>query len=512
MQKQFNNLVKSIIIYGFGNVSVKLVGLVLLRMYTNPHLLSPDEYGALGMMDISAQVLISVFSLSLYAAYGRWYWDKDHIDNRKKIFFTCFSTLLVLSAFIAVSGIFAARPLSMVLFDRDDFANAMMLMMLGASMQPLIDFTLTQMRLEEKPLFYITINIVRLAVTLGATIWFLKYANRGLSGIYEAQIIGNMLFLVIASGYIYRSSVFSFSGPIVKEMIRFSLPLSLAAFSNVLLAVFDRFVLNYNSIDNKSTLLNVGIYTQGFKIANTTKVFIISSVQLALAPAIFKIMNHPDHKMIYSKIMTWFTIIVVYFSLFLSLFGLEVTKFFTTGTIYWDAYKIIPILALGIIFGMLKDVSITGLQITKRTRIIGIIIAGIAIFNLGLNMLMVPLWGIYGAASSSLVSQVIFFSILYIYAQKHYPIPYRLDRVGLILVSGILLFIAGSLVNDLSLGIRVAVKITALLLFPMLLFIFRIITREEIGMALSLFKSIKGFFTNGKKEEIPQPVAGIDEV
>jgi O-antigen/teichoic acid export membrane protein len=88
MQKHFNNLIKSIIIYGFGNVSVKLVGLVLLPMYTNPHLLSPDEYGALGMMDISAQILISIFSLSLYAAYGRWYCDKDHIGNRKQIFFT----------------------------------------------------------------------------------------------------------------------------------------------------------------------------------------------------------------------------------------------------------------------------------------------------------------------------------------------------------------------------------------------------------------------------------------
>jgi O-antigen/teichoic acid export membrane protein len=505
MQKQFNNLIKSIIIYGFGNVSVKLVGLVLLRMYTNPHLLSVDEYGALGMLDISAQILISIFSLSLYAAYGRWYWDKAHIDNRKKIFFTCFSTLLVLSAFIAVSGIFAARPLSMVLFDRGDFANAMMLMMLGASMQPLIDFTLTQMRLEEKPLFYITINIVRLAVTLVATIWFLKYSGRGLSGIYEAQILGNVLFLIITSGYIYRSSVFSFSTPIIKEMVRFSLPLSLAAFSNVLLAVFDRYVLNY-----RSTLLDVGIYTQGFKIANTTKVFIISSVQLALAPAIFKIMNHPDHKMIYSKIMTWFTIIVVYFSLFLSLFGLEITKFFTTGTIYWEAYKLIPILSAGIIFGMLKDVSITGLQITKRTRIIGIIIAAIAIFNLALNMIMVPLWGIYGAASSSLVSQFIFFTILYLYAQKHYPIPYRLDRVALVIVSGIILFIAGSSVNELNLGIRIAIKTGALVFFPVLLFIFRIITRDEIGMAVSLFKSITGFFSNGRKEDIQQPVSGMD--
>jgi O-antigen/teichoic acid export membrane protein len=506
MQKQFNTLVKSIIIYGFGNVSVKLVGLVLLPLYTNPKLLSSDEYGALGLMDISSQILISIFSLSLYAAYARWYWDKEYFNARKKIFFSCFATLLGLAAFVSVSAIIAARPLSMVLFSRDSFSTALMLMIFSSSLQPLVDFTLTQMRVEEKPTFYITTNIIRLAVTLAGTIWFLKYRHSGLAGIYEAQLIGNILFLLITSGYIIRNIEFSFSIPIIKELIGFSLPLALAAFSNVLLAGFDRYVLKY-----KSSLLNVGIYTQGFKIANTTKVFLISSVQLALAPAIFKIMNHPDHKMIYSKIMTWFTIVVVWFSLFLSLFGLEITKFFTTGTIYWDAYKIIPILSLGIIFGMLKDVSITGLQITKRTRIIGIMITCVAIFNLGINMVTVPLWGIFGAASSSFVSQLVFFLILFLYAQKYYPIPYRLDKVFLIIITGIILFVAGSFVNDRDLGIRIAVKMIAILLFPLILYILRVIDKAEIKMALSLFETIKKFFRSTTKEEIQSPVAGIDE-
>lgn len=506
MQKQFNNLIKSIIIYGFGNVSVKLVGLVLLPMYTNTSILSVDENGAFGVMDISAQILVAIFSLSLYAAYARWYWDKEYLNSRKKIFFTCFSTLMILAVALSATGVFIAPRLSILLFGKQEFAHAFMLMIIGASMQPLIDFTLTQMRVEEKPFFYISANILRLAVTLGSTIWFLKYQHHGLAGIYEALIIGNAVFLLVTLRYIVKSIEFSYSLPIIKDIIRFSLPLSLAALSGVLLTAFDRYVLNY-----RSTALNVGIYTQGFKIANTTKVFIISSVQLALAPAIFKIMNLPDHKMIYTKIMTWFTVVVVYFSLFMSLFGLEITKVFSTATIYWDAYKLIPILSLGIIFGMLKDVSITGLQITKRTGIIGIMISAVAMLNLGLNLLMVPLWGIYGSAVSSVISQLVFFLVLFYFAQKYYPIPYRLDKVGLIIISGIILFLAGSSFNEMNLGIRVAAKSISLLLFPFLLFIFRIITREEINLALSLIRSIRGFLTNSKREETPTPLTGIDE-
>jgi O-antigen/teichoic acid export membrane protein len=506
MQKEFKSLLRSIVIYGFGNVSVKLVGLVLLPLYTNLTLLSKDEYGAMGLLDVSAQILIAIFSISLYTAYARWYWDKEHFKNRKKIFFSCFSTLAVLALLLSTSGIFAARPISILFWNNDTFSSALMLMIIAASMQPLIDFTLTQMRVEEKPGFYISANIIRLVVILTATIYFLKYQHRGLTGIYEAQIIGNIVFLLITSKYIFGSMEFRFSAPILKEIIRFSMPLALASLSNVLLVVFDRYVLNY-----KSTLLNVGIYTQGYKIANTTKVFIISSVQLALAPAIFKIMNRPDHKMIYSKIMTWFTIIVVYFSLFLSLFGLELTKLFTTSTIYWEAYKIIPILSLGIIFSMLKDVSVTGLQITKRTRVIGLMLTVIAIFNLGINLLLVPVWGIYGSAYSSLISQLIFFIVLFIYAQKYYPIPYRLDKIAIVIISGIILYLIGSLANDKTLEIRIIVKGIVLILFPVIMYFSGVIDKSEIELAESLFTSIKNIFNNSKKGEMQDKITRIDE-
>jgi O-antigen/teichoic acid export membrane protein len=506
MQKEFRNTLKSIIIYGFGNVSVKLVGLVLLPLYTNTNLLSSDDYGAMALIDVSAQILIAIFSLSLYSAYARWYWDKNYFDSRKRIFFSCFSTLTVLAVLLAFTGIFAAKPISFLLLHKYTYASAFMLMIFAISMQPLIDFTLTQMRVEEKPVFYISANIIRLAVILSVTIYLIIYKHTGITGIYEAQIIGNVVFLIITSKYILRNIEFRFSAPILKDIIRFSMPLALASLSNVLLVVFDRYVLNY-----KSTHLNVAIYSQGFKIANTTKVFIVTSVQLALGPTIFKLMNRPDHKLIYSKIMTWFTILVVYFSLFLSLFGLEITKLFTTGTIYWEAYKLIPIFSLGITFSMLKDVSVTGLQITKRTKIIGIILTGIAVFNLAVNMLLVPVWGIYGAALSSLLSQFIFFCILYFYAQKYYPIPYRLDKVGMIIISGVILFLLGSQVNNEILGIRVIVKSLALIVFPVLLFAFKVIDRSEIDLVSSLLKSIKNVFITSKKEELEEKITRIDE-
>lgn len=506
MQKQFKNLVKGILIYGFGNVSVKLVGFVLLRLYTDPNILSVDEFATWGLLESAALVLVSLFSLSLYSAYIRWYWDKEHINNRKSILFSCYALLFGIGLLLSISGYFCSKTLSLLLFDKEIFYQPIRLMIIGSAIQFLIDLTLSQMRVDEKPTFYITSNIIRLVVSLFATIYLLKYAHHGILGIYEAILLGNIVFMLVTLPYIYKRIEVKYNIPVMKEMVYFSLPLALASISGVLLSQFDRFVLNY-----KSTLLNVGVYTLSYKIANMTKLFIVNSVQIALTPTYFKLMNHPDHKAIYSRIMTWFTLLVVYASLFLSLFGFELTKIFSKGTIYWDAYKLIPILSLGFIFGMLKDSSVIGLQITKRTKIIGIVLSGIAIFSLGLNIILIPYFGPYGAATSSLIAQIAYFSIIFYYAQKYYPIPYRLDRVFTVVAIGAVLYIFGSLFNGYSLEIRLIAKFITLLLFPLLLFAFRVFDKSEVDAFRAFLINTKNIFRNSSPKEVDEQISKVEE-
>jgi O-antigen/teichoic acid export membrane protein len=150
-------------------------------------------------------------------------------------------------------------------------------------------------------------------------------------------------------------------------------------------------------------------------------------------------------------------------------------------------------------------------MIAKRTKIIGIMLTGIAVFNLIANLMLVPVLGIYGAALSSLVSQMIFFILVLVYAQKYYPIPYRLERVALIIFWGAILFIAGSLFNDRSLIIRIIIKSSALILFPVLLIASRVLDRSEIDYAVSFILNLKNIFISSKKEELEEKMTRIDE-
>ncbi|PKP39166.1 MAG: hypothetical protein CVT98_02925 [Bacteroidetes bacterium HGW-Bacteroidetes-15] len=487
MLQGIKNTAKSSIIYGLGNISTKLVGIVLLPLYTNTELISIEEFGVLGVVDVSIQILVAVFGLSLYQAFFRWYWDSKYISERKSIFFTIFSFLALLVGISVVGGFFVSNSLSTLLFNNAIYANVVFYMLVSSSLQILSQLPLSYMRLEEKPIYYTITNLSRLIVSLLLTVIFITKMGRGLEGIYEAQILGNIFFLLITSRYIFNRIKGKFNFAVLKEMLEYSLPLTIASVSGIALATLDRYVLNY-----KATMLDVGIYTLAFRIANTIRVFIVHSIQLAVAPTIFRLMNHPNNKAIYSRIMTYFTLLVIYASLGLSIFGFEILTIFSTDDVYLSAYKLIPILALGILFGTAKDVAINGLNIVKKTKIVSYIVLPLAVFHLGLNFTIIPILGVYGAAIASAVSQGIFLLVVLYFAQKYYPIPFEYKRILLSLLLAVILFIVSNQLTPLATWPKILVKLLLVASFPFILWIFSFLKEDEKQWVNGGIRKIKG--------------------
>ena len=489
MLQGIKNTAKSSIIYGLGNISTKLVGIVLLPLFTDTEILSIEEFGVLGVVDVSIQILVALLSLSLYQAFFRWYWDKNYIALRGSVFFTIFIFLLTVVSIVTVVSYFTATNLSLLLFNKELFARVVFLMFGSSALQIISHLPLSMMRLEERPVLYTVTNVSKLVVTLILTVLFLSSFNRGLEGIYEAQVLANIFFIAITSTYTLKRFQLKLNIPVLREMLAYSLPLSIASVSGIALATLDRYVLNY-----RATLLDVGLYTLAFRIANTIRVFIVHSLQLALAPTIFKLMNHPDNKVIYARIMTYFSLLVVYASLGLSLFGLEILTIFASDEIYHSAYKLIPIICLGIFFGTAKDVAINGLNIVKKTKIISIIFPAIVVFHLALNYSLIPIMGVYGAALASVISQLLLLILVIYFAQKHYPIPFEYTRVLAVLSLAIVLFFVGFHFKHLDIWLRLAVKAFLVIAYPIILWLLSFPKDDERQWVYDFVRTVKGFF------------------
>lgn len=473
MLKNIKVTLKNSIIYSVGNMSSKIIGLILLPIYAKH--LTISEYGILGIIEISTQLLINIFGLSLSQAFFRWYWDIELRDKQKSIFFTSLFFLILIAMFMFLGFSSISNNISLLLFGKINYSYLLQIMIVSAGLQIIAIMPLTLMRLQEKPILYTFTNIIKLIIGLVFTIYFIVSLNKKVVGIYEAQIISYLFFFVISSKFIWNNIKLKLELRVLKDMLSFSLPLVFASISGVILSIADRFCLKF-----LGNLSEVGIYSLGYKIANTIKIFVITSVQLALTPMIYKMMDKPDNKRFYSKVMTYFTFGVIICVLGMSLFGREMIKFLARNKDYWESYKIIPIISFAILFGMLKDTSLIGLNIAKKTKIVALIITLISVFNIIVNIILIPYFQYIGAAVATLLSQIMFFIVIYLYAQRHYPIPYEIEKITKMIFISIFLVGISFLTSDLSLFLRLFTKFLLLLSFPVILFFLNFYEKIEL--------------------------------
>ncbi len=473
MLADFRKLFRQSAIYGLGMLSTKLAGFVLIPLYTKSFTLA--EFGVLGLLEVSAAVVLSFFSFALYSGFFRWYWDKSAENKKESLFFTV--TLFQIG--IVIVTYFVAQPflksISQLILKSPDYSNLLRLMLISSLMQIILIMPNTLMRLQEKPWLFTLANVLQLIFSLVVTVYFVAYRHAGIEGIYYGQIVGSLAFASVLIRYTIRNMVFKFETALLRELIVYCFPIFLSGVALVMLNVTDRYSLN-----ELGNMADVGLYSYGFKLANTLNVFLITSVNFAIQPMIYRMMNAPGNKLFYGKLLTYYTFGTMIFGLGMMVFGMEITKLLAKRVDYFDAWHIFPFIIYSIVFGMMKDVATTGLSISKKTKVIAITVFITAVLNLVLNYILITLIGSQGAALSKMLSMLVFFLLTLYYAQKVYPIPYELKRIALMLVIAAGLYIISILFNSWDLIPRLGAKSMLILSYPFVLYVFRFYEPVEL--------------------------------
>jgi O-antigen/teichoic acid export membrane protein len=475
MLKILKSSARDTVIYSIGTFASKLTGLILVRIYTNEKFLSSQDFGVLNLAEANLQIIATTFGLGLSYAYERWYWDKEQIVKRKSLFFTLMSATVLICMVLLLSLLPFSDRLSKTFFESTSYSYVFELMLICACLEMLSQTPNTLIRLNERPGLFTLSNIAKLMLTIGFTLYFIVFRGLGLAGIYYAQMIGVAGYFLILSPFLLAHTSLKWEFQELKDMIRFRMPLLLPIIALNIFNFNDRFMLS-----NIIGLKEAGIYSLGAKLANTIKVFLITAIWLALTPTIYKMMNDPQNKRFYSKLMTYLSFAVILFVMAFSFFSKEMVTLFAKDDVYLGAYRVIPIVSLGIFFGLLKDVSMIGLNITKRTGAIASITLGVTAANLLLNYLLIPALGIEGAATAGLLAQVFFFILIYKVAQSYYPIPYELGKIFLMVALAIVLHIIATFADSLTLWVAIPAKLFILGSFPFLLYLFRFYEAVEL--------------------------------
>ncbi len=210
--------------------------------------------------------------------------------------------------------------------------------------------------------------------------------------------------LLLAPLLVTKIKIKLFDFKLLRLMVRFSLPFLPASIFFIMIEMADRIMLGWLSSVN-----DVGLYGAGYKIGALI-LLIVKAFNLNWQPFYLKRENQND-VMAFEAIGTKFIILLIFFSTLLSmlwpfLFQFQINGNYIIGNEFWAGGNIIPIIALSYIIYGVFILQMPSIYIKEKQSWVPYFWGIGCIINILSNYILIPIYGFYGAALSTLFAYV----------------------------------------------------------------------------------------------------------
>ncbi|HZE73245.1 MAG TPA: oligosaccharide flippase family protein [Pyrinomonadaceae bacterium] len=476
------------LIYGLGDAVTRVAALILLPIYTR--FLTPDDYGKFAIATLFATVLALILDFGQRTAFFRFYFDTDDPIARRKLTGTVLLFLLLASTAVLI-------PLTL------SFNRLGPLLVRDASLVPLIQISLIStffdvgsaipfaiFRARQYAAKYAALSLARFTINVTLNIIAIVVLHLGVVGLVYANLGTSALFFLICLVLTVRDIEWTIEPTLLKQLLRFGLPLIPAGLAYWILNLSDRFFLQ-----RYADLTQVGLYSVSYSIAAVLHM-VIGWFNTAYAPYCYSIAKEPGATTIYARVMVYSIALLTLLGLGLSLFAREALALLTPPS-YHAAAPIVPLIVLSYLFFEVYYIVSFGFDLTRKTGYAPFIIGTSALINLGLNVVLIPRYGMYGAAVATLVSYMLLPVIEYPIVRRLYPVPYAWGRLAKLFIISCLVYLAGAWLKTGRILIDLGSGLSLILVWGLALYLARFFTPPELSAARAAAQRLTTLFRKG---------------
>ena len=445
---QMKILAKETAIYGVSSIVGKFLNWMLVPLYTYV-LQQQSDYGIVTNLYAWTALLLVILTYGMETGFFRF--ANKEGENAQTVYSTSLIALFTTSLLFAVACVLCQVPIANALGYP---AHSEFIALLGivVAMDAFASIPFAYLRYKKRPLQFAALKLLFVFLNIVLNLFFLVLcpkiqdwgiisawynADYGVGYVFVANILATAIqtvCLLPAVGEGFRSlgvqefrSSGVFSWGLLKQMLRYSLPLLVLGVCGIMNQTLDRilFPFFYDGADAQAQL---GIYGACFKVAMVMMMF-TQAFRYAYEPFVFA--KHKDRESVeaYADAMKYY-IIFSYMILLGMIFYLDLLKFIIAPS-YWEGLKIVPIVLWTYIFqGVYFNLSFW-YKLTDKTQwgayfsLIGVVI------TFGLQAVFVPRIGYVASAASSTVCYLVIMLLSYFIGRKHLEIPYDLRRIGI---------------------------------------------------------------------------------
>jgi O-antigen/teichoic acid export membrane protein len=484
MFNQLLRLAKHSIVYGLGAAATSIVSFFLLPMYTR--FLSPADYGILAIFNATISVMYVISYLGLGASLLQFYVEADNEQEKKEILSTVFIFLTAINLIICIVPMVFAKEISQLVFHSNLYTTHFRVMFLTIFFDVGVYIALSIFRAKQKSVNYIAVSLVRLVMTTFLNVLLLGVLHQGVLGVLEATLISLIVLYAVLIASLIKDMKLQLSITKLKKMLLFGLPFVPADLADWLLSLADRYFLQF-----LSTSQQLGLYSLGYTFGSMIGTLITAPLALVWQPFLISIAKNKDAKQIYASTFTYFLLVGVFVFLGLSLLSQEVIHAMTTSPFY-DAYKVVPLVALAFLLEGCYLVFEGGIYLVKKTQYIPLVMGMATVVNLALNYFLDRRFGMEGAAIALVISYATMPIAMFFISRKLYPVPYEFDRVFKIIIAAVPIYVGGIFIKNHSVLIDGLLRLAICLTYPILLYSIKFYKSEELVKVKIIYVNVLG--------------------
>ncbi len=410
-------IIKDTSIYTIGDVFTKGIGFFAIVFYT--HFLSQDEMGVYGYI----LVIISFFSAFLILgadnAYARYFFEYKSKKEKQLLTTTLFIFFSIWTVVALILPLIFVDDISFFLLDTKKHSLVFFLAFLSLPLKLISSLSNQALRNQFKTKQFIIYNFFTAFVTIVGAIFLLKFTSLGIGSIFLGMIIADILVLPFRIYAIKDLFVLSVDFSLLKKILAYGVPFLPATIAYWIFSSADRVML-----ESMSGLDSVGIYTVAVTLGGIMSI-LASAIGQAWSPHAVK--TYEDDKESARKLYKRFLNVLITLVLFVlfcaSMLGKEIIIFLFPEE-YKSAFYPMLLLLIGIGFKITGQVTAAGIGLAKKTIYLVYITFFVAIVNIILNYLLIPLYSEIGASIATMFSFLLL-TVLYSFtSQKLFKIEY----------------------------------------------------------------------------------------
>lgn len=422
-------MLKKIFSYGFVEGFAK--GLNKLTLLVLPFFLSTIDYGKVGLLASIEMIIPLVTLLGFERAVLRFYSNKSEYSGfNKTVFSSVLWTHLALLIILSIVYLSGVRTFFGLNIFPDLFLIVALIYFQGTNL-----ITLNMLRVNEDHKTYF-----RGRIYIQLTKFILVVACVYIMNSYLGYVVGSLIGAII-SNFIYTAGSRKteikehFNKNTFSSLFIFSWPFIFHGVAGNLLGNADKFIL-----ERFLTLNDVGLYTLAYSLGSSM-IFAYVGISVFMEPMIYREENEEKRKALIKKyLLTSLSFGSFVFTMILLASTFLLPRIYSSDFV--DVFKYTPLIASSyLIYPFYLKSNYKMIYEKKSLKIASLSIFS-SLFNIGLNIWLVPIYGVYAAVFVTLLSYVLQ-AFIFVFAANNFKLSN--DSINVILLGLILntIFLTG---------------------------------------------------------------------